>query len=351
MWIIIRLFTIISGGLVSFFNPMTEWRVWIAIASFFILLGLISLIRWGDMLVSGSSSIATKFGIPPIVVWLTILAFGTSAPELFVNLIASAKWETGLLLSNIIWSNLSNILLIWWSASIIAFLPIQKSTFWKELPLSLLATWVLLVLVNDTLLKWSEASNVISMQDGILLLVMFVWFLRHVFNLVKNHDNTAYEEDIPDGQMKTGKAIFLIILGIYGLYVWGDLIVAYASILAEMFGVSKVMIGASIVAIGTSVPELVTSVIAARKKQTDMAIGNIIGSNIFNILRILWLCSVIRPVTVDTVLHIDITILIVVTILLWITLYLQKDKALHRTHGFILVTLYFCYLAFLIWRG
>ena len=138
---------------------------------------------------------------------------------------------------------------------------------------------------------------------------------------------------------------------IYGLYVWGDLIVEYASLLAEMFGVSKVMIGASIVAIWTSVPELVTSVIAARKQQTDMAVGNIVWSNIFNVLWILGLCSVIRPVPVDITLNTDIIILIVVSIILRITLYLSKDKALHKKHGYVLVFLYICYLSFLIRRG
>lgn len=351
MWFFIRIFTIASGWFINYLDPEAQWWIGIAMATFFIILGLISLIRWGDMLVSWSSTVARKFGIPPIVVWLTILAFGTSAPELFVNLIASAKWETDLLLSNVIWSNISNILLIWGIAASIALLPVQKSTYKKEIPISLWACFVLLFLMND---QWfdSWSTSILTTRDGIILLSIFVYFLYHVFKLVTHHENNAYEAETGEvHSMKMSKARIFIGLGIYGLYVWGELIVEYASMLAEMFGVSKVMIWASIVAIGTSVPELVTSVIAARKQQTDMAIGNIIWSNIFNIVWIVWLCSVIRPVPVDTSLNTDLIILMIITVWLRTVIMCDKNRSLHRYHGYIFVLLYVCYIWFLLRRG
>lgn len=353
MPIIIRFLTIITWGILGFINPIFQWPMGIFISVFFMILGLVSLIWWWEMLVTWSSSVAKKFSIPPIVIGLTVLAFWTSAPELFVNLIASAKWETGLLISNVIGSNLSNILLIGGTAAIITQLPVNKNTLRKEIPFSLLVTALAFFLINDIFLKWSSA-NILSLWDWIILLAFFGGFLWYVFQLVKSHNTNKIQDKTSESDgpsMSIWKSLFSIGLGIYGLYVWWELIVNYASLLAEMFGVSKVMIGASIVAIGTSIPELVTSVIAARSKQTDMAVWNIIGSNIFNIVWIIGLCSVIRPVPIVQSLNIDIILLFGVTILLRVILYTNKHRVLKRWRGIFMIVLYVCYLWFLLRRG
>ena len=346
---LLRLVAIITWGIVTYIDPIFAGWVWVIISSFFIVLWLISLVWWWEMLVWWSSSIAHKLHIPPIVVGLTILAFGTSAPELFVNLIASAKWEAELLISNIVWSNISNLLFIWWSTALVAALPVKHTTIRKEIPLSLLATILLFIIMNDTFF-WVGSSDIVSRIDGIVLLIMFIAFLGYVYGLIKSHqtdDVIVYQWPI----MKTRKSVMFILLGMYSLYVWWDLIVNYASTLAEMFGVSKVLIWASIVAIGTSVPELVTSVIAATRKETDMAVWNIIWSNLFNILWIVGISSLVRPIPVDTILNIDILILFGATVLIRAVAYFDKDKKIERWPGLMFMLLYVWYITFLIRRG
>ncbi len=320
-----------------------------------IIIWLFILLQWWDYLVDWSGSIAKIKKIPPIVIWLTIISFGTSAPEFFVNVLAAIKWQTDLLISNIIGSNLSNLLLILGLAAIIAWwLKVNNNTLYREIPFSFLAVLILLILSNDLLIDWLdwkvlwfELSNYISRIDWLILLSFFIIFLYYVFSISKNWD-INWLEDI--NQYWWLKSLSYVILWILWLYIWGELIVNNAKLLAEKIGISQILIWSTIVAIWTSLPELVATIIAAIKKQTDMAVGNIIWSNIFNIFWIWWASSIIKPVWVEMSLNIDMIILLIATFIVFISIYVTKEKKVTSIIWFLLIWLYIGYLFFTILR-
>lgn len=311
--------------------------------------GFFVLVMWGDNLVVWAHSLALHYRIPPLIVGMTILAIGTSMPELFVNMIAALRGETGLLLANIIGSNISNLLLIGWIAAIIAPLVVRPSTLYKEIPISFGAAVVLFYMINNDTF-FSGVPNTVSRIEWFFLLFLFIIFLIQLFKLIKKSPARAdLVQEAPDHSI--GYSLWLILLGGAGLYLWWDALVTYSIVLAQLFDVSTVLIWASIVAVGTSVPELATSVIAALKKHTDMAIGNIIGSNIFNILWVAGITAVIRPIAVDGPLSTDISFLLVATLLIFVIVVSRKDRTIVKTAGICMVALYICYLIFLIHRG
>lgn len=328
------------------FWVFSNWTMWIVATILMIVWWLSVLILWWDNLVEWAHSVADHYNIPPLIVGMTILAMWTSMPELFVNMIAAFRGETALLLSNIIWSNISNLLLIWWVTAIITPLFVKKSTLYKELPISLWAWVLLLVLISDHWF-WIIWDSFLSRIDGIIMLVCFAAFLFRLFQIAKNNPD---EDDDDVTKHTLGYSTFLIALGIWWLYVWWEALVTHASNLASMFNVSKVLIWASIVAIWTSVPELVTSVIAALKKHTDMALWNILWSNVFNILWIWWLTATIQPILVDPIITTDLFIFIWATILVFLFITLKKDRSLYKVTWILMVLLYFCYIAFLLRR-
>ncbi len=308
------------------------------------ILGFFLLIKGADLLVDGSSSIAKKLKISSIVIGLTIVAFGTSAPEFIVNIFASARGNTEIAIGNILGSNIANILLILGISAIIYPITAKKNTVLKEIPLSLLAAIVLGLMANDMIIDGTGFSG-ITRIDGFILLSFFIIFLYYTFGITKE-DKDIVEEEIK--VFSYPKAIIFIILGLAGLVVGGKWIVDGAVKIAELFNISQSLIGLTIVAIGTSLPELATSAIAAYKKQSDIAIGNVVGSNIFNIFWILGASAIIRPLPFSASSNGDIAMTIFASVLLFIVMFIGKKKVIERWQGVFMVTSYVGYVVFLV---
>jgi len=308
------------------------------------LLDLFFLIKGADLLVDGSSAIAKKLKISDIAIGLTIVAFGTSAPELIVNVFASSSGNTEIAIGNILGSNIANILLILGISAVIYPIAAQKNTVLKEIPFSLLSVILLAIMANDILID-NSSTSAISRIDGFVLILFFVIFLYYTFSITKSGG------DIVGRDIKTislTKSLLYIILGLTGLFIGGKWIVDGAVSIAESFNVSKSVIGLTVVAVGTSLPELATSAVAAYKKQTDIAIGNVVGSNIFNILWILGLSSVIHPLTFFAGSNFDIIMTISASLILFIAMYIGRRHILERWQGTLMIFLYILYIIYLL---
>ncbi|MBN1778896.1 MAG: calcium/sodium antiporter [Candidatus Buchananbacteria bacterium] len=316
----------------------------LAVGSF--VFGLVILVYGADLLVKGSSSIAKKAGLSPLFIGLTIVAFGTSLPELVVNLFASFKGSNDIAIGNVLGSNISNILLILGIAAIIYPLSVRKSTVAKEVPFSLLAIVVLYILVNDFIIDGLNQS-ILSRGDGLILLAFFLIFLYYTFSISKNSEAKEQEIKTYKHWLSTG----LVLGGMIGLVVGGNMMTDGAVNLARYLGVSEALIGLTVVAIGTSLPELAASAVAAYRHHSDIAIGNIIGSNIFNIFWILGLSAVIRPLSFSVQMNSDIIILAFITILLLFFMFAGKRNILQRWQGSAMVSLYVIYIIYLIYQG
>lgn len=306
----------------------------------------IILIKWADMLVSWASSVALKFKISPLVIWLTIVAFWTSTPEFAVNIFSAIDWKTDLAIWNILWSNIANILLILWITSIIYPVWAKLSTVWKEIPFALLWAVILWILANDILIDWSSISQ-LSRIDWLVLLGFFIIFLYYTFWIAKvKWDKTEEEEDIKE--IPLSKSIIFIIVWLTWLTLWWKWIVDWAVELASLFWMSEAVIGLTVVAVWTSLPELATSVVAALKKQSDIAIWNVVWSNIFNIFWILWVSSIVTPIPFSASSNIDILMTIIASILLFTFMFLFKRHKIDRIEWIIMVVLYFSYIWYLL---
>lgn len=324
----------------------------------FIVGGFVLLIKGADWLVGGGTAIAQKFKISDLVIGLTIVSFGTSAPELIVNIIASIDGKADLAVSNIVGSNISNTLLILGITAAISHIVIKKSTVFKEIPFSILGACVLFIIANDVLIDGYTMAE-IGRGDGLLLIGFFAIFMYYVFGISK--DNAT--EHATSTHMNFLWALLLVLAGIVGLTTGGDLVVRGASAIASQFGVSESLIGLTIVAVGTSLPELVASVVAALKGKPDIAVGNIVGSNIFNIFWIIGVSAIIRPIEYNMNLNIDVLVMLFAAILLF--LFIQtgtqnsrfywrkphKEHVLTRHEGIILMCLYAAYTIYIIHRG
>ncbi len=309
-----------------------------------LLVGFVALIFGANSLVDAASSIAVKLGIPNIVIGLTIVAFGTSAPELVVNLFAAVSGSTEMVLGNVLGSNIFNILGILGISAIIYPLTVKNNTTWLEIPLSLLAAVCVLIIGADLFLD-GAASNVITRSEGIVLLLFFAIFLVYNLTVAKAGGE---QEEMETKDFTTGKAILFIILGLAGLILGGRLIVDSAVSIAEVLGLSERVIGLTVVSIGTSLPELATSIIAVRKKNVDIAIGNVVGSNIFNIFLILGASTTISPVILNNGSFLDIFVNIAASLLLFIFIFTGKGRKLERWEGIFMLLLYIAYVSYLI---
>lgn len=327
------------------------------------------LIAGAEGMVRGASSLALKLKVSSLVIGLTVVSFGTSAPELVVNLMAAIGGTPDIAIGNIIGSNISNILLVLGVSALITPLVVKSSTVWKEVPFALLGAILLIILANDVFFD-DASANMISRTDGFALLSIMLIFLYYVFSIArrrhqslktkpepaKNHSSqpAAISKNDEDGVQNYSlpSSVALTIVGIIGLAVGGRILVDNAVIIAESAGLSQALIGITIIGIGTSLPELATSAMAALKKQTDLAIGNIIGSNIFNVFWIIGLTSVIQPLAYNTALNIDALIAVGVTALLMAFLLLGRTKhRLERWQGGLFVGLFVAYIVFLVMRG
>lgn len=304
-----------------------------------IIVGFALLIVGADFLVDGASGIAKKFHIPEIIIGLTIVSIGTSMPELFVSITSAIDGYSDMALGNVIGSNLCNLLLILGLSSLIKPVDFQEETRKYEIPMCLLFTIILMI--------FSNTSGGISRIEAVILLVLFVLFIAYTIYMGKKkskEDSKVVEEK---NKNKTIKNIILIILGIVGLKFGGDFVVNNAVNIAKMFNISEKVISLTILAIGTSLPELVTSVTAAIKGNSDIAIGNIIGSNIFNILLILGVSSVIKPITFNSSYNMDLSILCISTVILALFPIIPPKSKMSRVNGLIYVLMYGAYMTML----
>ncbi|MBE0637759.1 MAG: calcium/sodium antiporter [Bacteroidales bacterium] len=309
-----------------------------------LIVGFVLLIYGADWLVSGASSLAKKYNVSDLAIGLTIVAFGTSAPELIVNIFASSQSHFDIVFGNVIGSNNFNLFIILGIAGLITPLTVQSSTVWKEIPISLLAVMLLFALTNFGVF---DDVCILSRIDGIILLVMFGLFLYYVYKQVKKDPE---KQDIHVKQYSAIKIWGLILGGLAGLVIGGRFVVINASLLAEALGMSEKIIGLTIVAAGTSLPELATSVVAAFKKNSDIAVGNIIGSNIFNIFLIIGVSSLINPLAYNSAFNLEILLLTLGTLILFITMFTGKKKKLDRWEAVILLLIFVFYTYYIISR-
>lgn len=308
-----------------------------------LVIGFLLLVKGADCFVDGASSVAKKFRIPAFVIGLTIVAFGTSAPELAVSITAAMKGSNDIAIGNVVGSNIFNTLVVLGASAAITPIAVDKGMIKKDYPLSIFAAVLLGVLVLDTIFFKADAMS-LGRLDGIILLIAFAGFM--VMTVKAGMDGRTEEEEVEALPMM--KSLIFIGLGLAGIVWGGDLSVEGAKEIARFFGLSEAIIGLTIVALGTSLPELVTSIIAAKKGESDIAVGNVIGSNIFNIFLILGVSSTILPMNVSSTYLYDIGMLIAVMVLTYLPI--AKTKKVSRGMGITMVLVYVAYTVYLIMR-
>lgn len=377
---------------------------------FLFIVGFVLVIKGADLLIDGASSLARKFGISSIIIGLTVVAFGTSVPELVINVFSAIQGNTDVALGNIIGSNVANILLILGLTAAIFPLDVKITTAWKEVPFSLFAAFLLFILCNDSLIDGTKESF-LSRGDGIVLFAFFGIFLYYVIEMalrhkdeapilvdidlnnnsddkkimpagnvknklteVKNNSTETDVEEIKQTNTETSKEVsgnketkdgkksgdkelsgmsifFYIIGGLIALVFGGKWVVDGAIKIAMKFGMSEFLVSATIVAVGSSLPELVTSLVAAYKKEPDLSVGNIVGSNIFNIFWVLGISAIIRPIPVKIGINMDLIFLMVITLYLFLFMFIGKKYKLERWQGIFFTVLYVFYVIYIIVRG
>ena len=309
------------------------------------LVGGLLLILWGaNALTDGAASVAKRFHISNLVIGLTIVAFGTSAPEFVISFLSSFNGSAGLAIGNVVGSNIFNCLMIVGVTAIVAPIPVGKGTLAKEIPLCVLSSIVLFLCANDILLD-GGAANIISRSDGLMLLCFFAIFVGYTFAIAKNG---AGEEEGEIKSFPVWKSVLFILLGLGALIGGGQLFVNGASGIARSLGVSESIIGLTLVAGGTSLPELATSVSAALKKNPGIAIGNVIGSNLFNAFAVLGASATISDLPLGGITNFDFATLIMASVLLWIAGFFMGKRIITRPEGIFLVACYVAYTTYLI---
>ncbi len=307
-----------------------------------LILGLAVLIAGANWLVGGASDLARRYNVSDLVIGLTIVAFGTSAPELVVNLFATLTEHQDIVFGNILGSNSFNIFIVLGISGLIIPLRVQSSTVWKEIPISMGAVIIFYFMVND---YFFTENHILSRFDGIVLVILFLLFQYYVYLQIKS-DQAVLSSSRKD--IRVFKVVFLIILGLAALVAGGRLVVDNAVLIAKAAGISEKVIGLTIVAAGTSLPELATSVVAALRKNADIAVGNIIGSNIFNIFFIGGLVSLINPVKYNTAFNNDFYLLAAGTLILFITMFTLRRRTLDKWEAFLLLVIFAGYSFYLL---
>lgn len=306
--------------------------------------GLLLILVGANALTDGAASVAKRFHISSLVIGLTIVAFGTSAPELTVSVVSALKGSADMAIGNVVGSNIFNTLMIVGCTAAIVPISVTKGTLSKEIPLCILASVVLFICANDVLIN-KAATNTISSSDGMLLLCFFLIFLGYTFAIAHNGSSEG-ESEIKD--MPVWKSVLFIAGGLAGLVYGGQFFVSGASEIARSLGISESIIGLTLVAGGTSLPELATSVVAALKKNPEMAIGNVIGSNLFNIFFVLGCSATISPLNIQGITNLDLGVLIGSCVLLYIFGWFFKKRTITRVEGIVMIACYIGYTAYLI---
>ena len=311
-----------------------------------IVLGFVALVKGADWLVDGASSIAKRFGISDLVIGLTVVAFGTSMPEFVVNMVSVAEGSTDLAITNILGSNIINTFVILGLTALVYPIASQKRSRDFDIPLSIIAG--ILVFVAVTIQSpWGECDKGIGRLGGVGLLLFFGYFLYNTFRHAKDHPEEGPSDECPSTKdIPVRRAVALIIGGLVGLVVGGELIVKSAVDIATRLGVSEAIIGLTIVALGTSLPELATSVIAAVKHNSDIAIGNVVGSNIFNVFFVLGTSAIIRPLPAYDGIETDAWMAAAGSIIVWLAVKTNKERKIQRWAGALLLIVYGGYLAY-----
>ncbi|HHN81870.1 MAG TPA: calcium/sodium antiporter [Methanomicrobia archaeon] len=312
-----------------------------------IAIGFILLVKGADYLVKGASFVARSFGVSYFVIGLTVVALGTSMPEFVVNVISAIEGSTDIGVGNILGSNMANILLIVGLTSLVLPMEVNYSAKKRDIPLALFSA-VLLIVLAGTSYFFDRCDLCIGRIEGIMLLSAFVIFLVGV--LARSREGVIDELEVEEYITQRKAAIYLA-AGLVGLYYGGVLIVDNAVSLATQYGLSEILISSTIVAFGTSLPELATSLVAAYKRNTDIAIGNVVGSNIFNILWVLGFTGVITPIHLETSLFVDMGLVIIATSVLLVMSHVGREESIDRPKGLILLVFYLLYLMMLVARG
>ncbi|WP_163531376.1 calcium/sodium antiporter [Halobacillus ihumii] len=312
-----------------------------------LIVGFALLIKGADLFVDGSSNIARLLRVPPILIGLTIVAFGTSSPEATVSIIAALEGSADVSLGNVIGSNIFNITLVVGAAAFLFPLKVENETIKKEIPFTLLASVALLILMSDIALQGLD-SNMLTRSEGFIFLLFLSIFMYYVIEIgLKSRRETGDEPASED--ITWGKNILITILGLAAIIFGGNLVVNNGTEIAYSLGMSETLVGLTIIAIGTSLPELVTSISAALKKESEIALGNIVGSNIFNILFVLGASATISPLAVNDKVFIDVILMIVLTVLLLI--FSRTSFKIGKREGSVLVVAYIIYLVYIILRN
>lgn len=314
-----------------------------------LLIGFALLIKGADVFVDGASSLAKKMGIPPVIVGLTIVSIGTSAPELAVSLISSLKGSNNIAIGNVVGSNIFNTLMVLGITTIVLPIIIHKEKVKTDFIVNTLVTILLFIFTFDSV--FGKSANKISRIDGLILIILCIAYM--ILLVVKAKKTNMPEPTEEEKNVNVFMKLLLIVVGAAGIVIGGQLVVDSASSIAVSLGMSEKLVGLTIVAMGTSLPELVTSVVAALKGENEIALGNVLGSNIFNILLILGTSSLISPITVEGGLIADFSFLIGVTVLLYVLVFFNKvrEKKLSRIEGALFVALYAGYLIYIISRN
>ncbi|WP_102347815.1 calcium/sodium antiporter [Bacillus sp. Marseille-P3661] len=314
-------------------------------------IGFALLIKGADFFVEGSSKIATLLHIPPILIGLTIVAFGTSSPEATVSILAAMDGTAGLAIGNVVGSNIFNITFVVGLTAFLNPLKVESETIRKEIPFTLLASFALYFIISDVILQtWNQ--NLITRSDGLILLLFMSIFMFYIFEVARNsREKVAANPDLRVKQSRGSwiKNILFTIGGLAAIIFGGDLVVRNSTEIAYSFGMSETLVGLTIIAVGTSLPELITSVTAALKKQSELALGNIVGSNIFNILFVLGASSIIAPLTVEDKIFFDVKIMIMVTLVLLV--FSRTGYRIGKREGVILALCYIAYTVYIIIRN
>lgn len=326
-------------------ESLLSYGIWVAIV--FIIVGFVALVKGADYLVDGASSIAKRFGISDLIIGLTVVAFGTSMPEFVVNMVSVAEGSTDLAITNILGSNIINTFVILGLTALVYPVVSRKRSRDFDIPMSIIAG-VLVFIFVAVQLPLGEMGRGIGRIGGIILLLFFCYFLYNTFRHAKDHPkemmNEVANEEVKD--IPTRRAIALILVGFIGLIVGGELIVQSAIDIAHRMGVSEAIIGLTVVALGTSLPELATSVIAAFKRNSDIALGNVIGSNIFNVFFVLGTSATIRPLPAYDGIALDAVMATLGSIIVWLAINIDSKRKIQRWAGAFLLLVYAAYLTY-----
>ena len=311
---------------------------------FLLIVGFVALILGANWLVNGATSIGVKAKLSPLIIGLTIVAFGTSLPEMIVNVFSCIKGSPGLAIGNIIGSNTMNILLILGVSSMIFPIDVSRISIRRDIPAGFIATLAITLMANDF---FRGTSGTIDWIEGLVLLAMGAGYLWITFKKSSEHsENLEHSENSEQQELPWGKTIFQLVLGIIGLYIGGELVSNNAQKLALSWGMSESTVGLTVVATATSLPELITSIVAALKKNSAIAIGNVLGSNILNIFMVLGVSALITPLPFDSKMNQQLLILFAANAIMFITVFTGKGRKISRFEGFILTLGYVGFMLF-----